>query len=144
MTEVELPSLLSDLQESAQKLNNESAAMNSIISSIESRLVQMNLGVECWLENSLLGVDDNGSSTETASLGFAKVNGQWGLFIKVYKQGTAGLLETLNLIQGVPLSRASRELRIAALAKMPTLVKQLSDEVKRKLKTIEDAKLLVK
>jgi hypothetical protein len=135
MTEVELSSLLSDLKESSQKLNDESGAMNSTIISIESQLVQANTGVEHWLgTDDILETRDEDGNRDHAVLGFAKIDGQWGLFVRRY--GSGGDV--------VPLIQASREVRIAALAKMPTLVKMLSDEVNRKLKAIEDAKLLVK
>ena len=49
MSDEELSRLLSELQQSAQQLNEASDSINSVISSIEQKIIASNVGIECWL-----------------------------------------------------------------------------------------------
>src|SRR2546427_3653283 len=84
MTDVELSSLLSDLRNSANSLNSETSGVNTVIDSVESQIVSMNLGLECWLRGSSVLDSKNPSkdSNVETQLGFANVAGNWSLAIR--------------------------------------------------------------
>ena len=86
--------MLSDLEDSAKKLNAESDSVVAILESVESRLVGMNIGLETWLEERAIEShtdtdyddsrdDDVGRQiARRTEVGFAKVAGEWCLAIR--------------------------------------------------------------
>lgn len=151
----EFSALLSQFTETAGRLNSASDSLNSILSTIEKRLVEANVGVETWLSSDLVQSDSEGSSggetTWTSQvLGFAKIEGEWGLAVKPVKhvsgffQGDDNCPYGMRYKDGEPvrLLKASREIRIKALEAAPQLIKQLTEEADRYIQTIEQAKSL--
>jgi hypothetical protein len=79
-------------------------------------------------------------------LGFAKLDAPegWRLAVREIAYASKDDEEpTADYDPPSPLWRASRELRISALDKMPALVKRLGNEVKKALDAITKAKKLV-
>ena len=159
MSDQELSRLLSELQQDAQKLNEASDSINLIVTSIEQKIVESNVGLECWLDSDPIyrskwtyWNDDNNvdhsARTETI-LGFAKLVQPegWRLAVRereVETYGRPDQEETKSEYKTpTPLWRASRELRIRALEKMPDIVELLRDEAKRSLEAIARAKKLI-
>lgn len=71
MTDVEISRLLSDLKDTAKKLNAESDCVAAILASVESELVAMNVGLETWLKGAPpLEVDTEREDVENARGGF--------------------------------------------------------------------------
>jgi len=147
---------LSELERKAQRLNQASDSLNLILSQVEERLVHANVGVEVWLRKALASTDSEGSThgeTTWSSqfLGFAKLNGRWCLAIKPTRFAS-GFFEgdTNSPYQNeysdgapIPLSKASRDLRIAAVEVLPDLINLLAEETDRCVRTIERASDLV-
>jgi hypothetical protein len=165
MTEVELSTLLSDLKESGKQLNQASDSINSTISSIEQQIVEANVGLECWLPDRPLETSESksvlwnahgdfGQTWTQTILGFAKVGQTWRIAIRditfvaevVAESDEGDETGEPQASYGPPsaLWQASRQLRIRALEEMPALIKNLGDAAKKAIKSIEDAKLLVK
>ncbi len=146
---------MSELRESAQELNSASDSINSIISSIEQEIVSTNVGLECWLllepfqrsEPVREQVNDHGDWgsrwTETV-LGFAKLDQPEGWRLAVREISFAerdyeASVASADYEKPSPLRRASRELRIRALEKMPSLLYGLRDKVKKSLDAIAES-----
>jgi hypothetical protein len=165
MSDEELSHLLSKLQQGAQKLNEASDSINLIISSIEQKVVESNVGIECWLNNYPIATteerrreDDDDVSHSTwkgTILGFAKLELEgWKFAIreihydrfKEFDQEERQWEEKTNAHYEHPtaLWRATRTLRIAALEQMPHLMQSLVAETERSLEAISKAKKLVK
>ena len=161
MSDEELSRLLSELNETAQELNEASDSINSIILSIEQKIIASNVGTECWLTSMPIYSgeptswnDDNdvdhSELTETI-LGFAKLDqdgGGWRLAVRErridnlkYQNGEQD--EKIDYWKPTALWRASRELRIRSLEKLPDLIKLLSLRAKNALEAISRAKKLV-
>jgi hypothetical protein len=156
MVETPFPSLLAKLDENAARLNAASDSLNLILTTVEQRLAQANVGVEVWLRQALASTEAEGSTggetTWTAQfLGFAKVNGQWTLaikstrFVSGFFEGDTSCPYRNGYKDGEPirLAKASRELRIQALEHVPALIELLSQEANRCIETIDNAKRLV-
>ena len=153
MSDLELSQLLSGLRVSAQALNAASDEINQIIASVEQQIVESNVGLECWQalsESSPSEYWNEGrrivQHTET-QLGFAKLTEGWKLAIRdVVKETDGDEDETVNVERRdpTPLFRASRELRIEALERMPALIAGLKSRADMAIQAIARARKLVK
>lgn len=141
MTDEELSKLLSDLEQTAKKLNDASGRVNNIILSCENKIRSSNLGIETWLKDRLDLSDETefeGPDTpkcRTAFLGFAKLENNWCL---------AARYETdVTDFRTVPLLQAPRKVRTGAVELLPDLVRDLSERAAARLAAIEKAEKLV-
>ncbi len=156
MTENDLLKKLKNLEATARELNIDSDKLNRIIASLNLKLAAMNLGFEGWLDQPLetseiepLYLSDEKQSYrhyETV-LGYAEVEGKWQLALK-----TTGFLDEvaeandepppsqrLNIPQLKSLLKASRQLRLKALAAMPDLLDALNERASGMVETIQGA-----
>ena len=120
---------LSHLFSSAKLLNDVSDKISAQIKDIETALAARGVGVTAWI--SLKSWDEEvGDHTlnYTASLGYAKHNGRWGLLHEVYcdQFGEA----TTSFLRDV-----AREVRIDALEKLPDLFDRLAEETQKLTET---------
>jgi hypothetical protein len=155
MAEASLATLISKFTDTAGRLNTASDSVNSVLRTVEDRLVQANGGVEAWLRSALTSTDAEGSTRgETVwistFLGFAKLDSEWGLAVKLIRfvsgffEGDTSCPYQNEYKAGEPvrLLKSSREIRIAALEKLPELIELLTAEADRCISTIEHAKTL--
>jgi hypothetical protein len=130
MTEAEFSRQLSELSTVAADLNRESDAINDLLSRFEDQIRALNVGI-------VAGVDMSGD-----------IELQWRkLSRQAKKPGLPypGTEEYWGLaINGDPALNCSRDLRIAALEKLPFLVTVLTREAKNRLDVIRKAKSIVK
>jgi len=160
MTDLEFSRLLSDLSESAKKLNQASDSVNDIIKRFQDTLRSMNVGLEVWpvdLRSESWVADDEAGYIDT-ELGFAKLKGEWVLATRrakyvsllVYdevsdeyvplKDSRERLISTEDI---TPLLEEDRSMRIAALSHFPAIAEALKDEATTAIEAIEEAKKLV-
>jgi hypothetical protein len=156
MVSKDIPSLLRGFSRAATRLNAESDSANATLSAIEEELVEANVGIEVWLRRGLLSTDAErstaGETIQTAHwLGFAKVEGEWCLAIKLMRfvsgffegDSSCPYQDEFGAGDPVRLLRSSRQLRIAALEVLPELIELLTAEAQRCAQTITDAKQLL-
>ena len=148
MTDVELSSLLIDLQNTANRLNSETTGVNSLIQQVETRLQVMNLGLECWLERDILASEiERPNVSLDVELGFAKVAGEWCLAVRVVRYQYDKGRDRWDVADyvGAPtkLQDASRDIRIAALKRIPRLLESLKKRAEEDTQTIQEAKKLL-
>ena len=146
MTDVELSSLLNDLQNSANQLNAETGSVNSMIECIEDRLRGMNLGLECWLTGDYEALESKNPSADSLvqiELGFAKVAGEWCLSIreaKYQKDRQSGGWYQVGDAEPGKLKDASRDIRIGALKRLSSLLDALKKRADEDTASIRGAK----
>lgn len=156
MAETPVASLLSTLSDRAAKLNAESDSLNSILATVERRLVEANVGVETWVKQALSSTDHVGDlfqpTTWTAlHLGFAKVEGKWCIatkstrYVSGFFEGDTNCPFTNQYADGdpSPVSKASRDVRVLALEQLPLLIQAVTESAESCLDSIERAKSLV-
>ncbi len=138
MSDQELSSLLSELKQKALQLNTESNSINTTISLVENEIVTANVGLEVFLDRGradVLRVEGE----EEAHLGFAKLDSGWHLVVRLTDdEGSPEDGPTC-----VQLAQASREMRIAALKRLPDLIRLINDKIRESVEAILDAKKLV-
>jgi hypothetical protein len=146
---------ISELSDLSRKLNQQSDKLNAVISSINSKLGRLNLGIEVWLtnrpimEDDLEDLDDRGQPTDpyfdATVLGYCRVGDEWQLavedIVKVIKYDEVGEQYTIvkNPTSLRPLLRATREVRAQAMALIPTLLDSIKVEATDLLGSIERA-----
>ena len=95
------------LRKTAQEVNDASNGLNGPIHAMNDALKEMNLGVQVWVT-----VDDN------LELGYAKVDGAWGISIRE--------VEAIHVRKSWLFSKAPRAYRIVAVEELPALVRALT------------------
>jgi hypothetical protein len=145
---------LAQFLQTTERLNEASQNLNAILKRVEKSIVDANCGIEVWLEQPLSTTDSTGSPSRSMwnadVLGFAKLEGTWCLAIKTLRHET-GFFEgdpdcpyhEVHAVGDVmPLTQASRDLRIEALRLLPALIDQLTVVANDRIKTISEAKRL--
>ncbi len=140
-----------ELADLSLQLNSESNNINATIVALNNKLQTLNIGLEVWLENSLIDAlpGDERQDGVGPYLGYCSVEDQWQLAVRARpKSGScfgapvgsgAGWVGELPR---VPLVKATREVRLAALPQLPFLVARLHQEAQRVLKAIQEARSL--
>lgn len=131
MTEVEVNKALADLEASARRLNVESDQINHIITDIEQRIRQTNVGLACWVS----------LSPASGQIGWSKWNEKWAL---LYRVGNDGNDPDGDGYDYTVLLSTSRDTRIRALKEIEHLIKLLNELARDAIETIERAKTLVR
>jgi hypothetical protein len=174
MTDVEFSRLLSDLGDTAKKLNKASDSINDIIKRFQDTLRSMNVGLEVWqgtIASELWNETDEDEGTEypmgfiDTELGFARLEGEWALATRAAKyewqrvpngdydqdgvEGTSPLIErnraSLYSVANVtPLLECSRAVRIDALKHFPAIARALHGAAQKAIDAIETARAFVK
>jgi len=160
MTEVEVTRLLSELAETAETLNRESDSINDVIERFEDKVRALNVGIEVWvqdpdlassLDEEQIGEDAGGNPLMEkiwyrTQLGFGRAFDTWGLVVRrvCYTWDAGRWVLTRETHGPSPLRDVSRQLRIAALAAFPALLKNLQREAAAAVEAIQNAKKLVR
>lgn len=154
------------LEEAATRLNTESDFLNATLQKIQDKVNSFNIGLEVWADTALSSQDeelredeegnfiapfpDATSMVHKVYLGYAKTLEGWRLAIQereVY-YGPHALYNKLievgsyNLASPQPLLKASREVRIAALKHLPSLIEGLRKTAEAAIQDIEKARQL--
>ena len=156
MTDVEFSRLMSELTDTAKALNQESDSINDLIARFEEKLRTANLGIELWLTDALESdpwaeKDETGEiiarGTQDVQLGFARFRGnKWHLVTRnaSYRRDGDSWEPTDRIDTRRTLLEESRDVRIAALAKFPSLARELKQAGAAAVQTIREAKKYVK
>jgi hypothetical protein len=147
------------LFEAAETLNTASNNINTILQAVEEQLVKANIGLEVWLteQGQVLSrspaerTDEGNTSYTDVELGFAKLHDGWHLAVRHIgveegppdRDGDPSWATSSCEISPYPIAKASRRERIAALRRLPDLIRALHRETAQAIKTIEDAHNLI-
>jgi len=145
MPDAALQQALSDLAAVTTRLNEESNTLNVTIAEFEKTLTALNPGIAVWCPNPIRLQTHTPLNAFGSLLGFDKIGDDWGLWIhrtglhrakptNAWEESADHPAEKL-----LPLTDATREERIGALAEFKTLVEMLTTEAKKRLEMIERA-----
>jgi hypothetical protein len=147
---------ISDLAPLAKKVNQKTDRINRTITALNEKLGKLNLGIEVWLDNDSdfdkpleaePWSDEGSMRTRSLSyLGYCRLGDKWQLAVKeVDEEHTVfegeDCYEEVNPSY-IPLLQASRNIRLAALEKIPRLLDRLKDAGESVLETVEAAEKL--
>ncbi len=117
---------LKQLASLSKSLNEASDQLNKQIAEIESALNSYKLGISAWVElKRERQQTPHGELTYADDLGYAKHDGKWGLLVSSYCDIDPESVKTTLLRD------ASREVRLAAIDKIPELLSALSQEASK-------------
>ncbi|MBI2818333.1 MAG: hypothetical protein HYX72_15490 [Acidobacteria bacterium] len=127
----ERESLSAKVQSSYQQLSAVAADLNSVsdelgkcIADLDAALKKLNLGVTKWVE--LRANDDPRTGDYWGEeLGYAKVGGKWGIALRKVR-GNPNWPDDDDSEEW-PFNEGPRELRLAAIQKIPELLNELSE-----------------
>ncbi len=154
MTEVDLKAVFPALETQATRLNEASDHANRVLTAIEQRLVNLNIGLEVWYSKPLDTTDSEGdfgayatSERVIQKLGLARVDGKWCLAVKPIRQVSGFFQGDMDCpftnqyadAPPTPLLKHSRALRIAALREMPEFVVLLNEHITSTIHELEEA-----
>jgi hypothetical protein len=111
--------MFQDLAALSQELNEASDTLSEQIAEAEKALNALKLGVTAWATISSWTPPTQYGASEGCSIGYGKHNGKWGLLYLTWSD------EFPESDRSIPLREAPREDRIAAIEKLPELVKAL-------------------
>jgi hypothetical protein len=139
-----------ELADVSLQLNSESNGINEAIVTLNNKLQKLNIGLEVWLDSPLIEPlpGDERQDGMGPFLGYCSVEEQWQLAIRAKPKPAAwgpvgsGVGGWVGDLPRTPLTKATREVRLAALPQLPFLVIKINQEAQRVLKAIQDAKAL--
>ena len=110
------------LSAASVQLNAVSDELGKLIAELEAAIKKLNLGVEAWTRVS--GTSSDGGAYTREDLGYAKVDGKWGIALRSVSGHEA--FDDSENCEETPFNEAPRHLRIAAIDKIPNLIDKLS------------------
>jgi len=112
------------LSSTAANLNSVSDKLNGSISNLENALRKLGLGITSWVPFTS-STSPDGFRYWYEEIGYAKVNGKWGLAIKTRDGNEASDEDDIELW---PFNEAPRHLRVRAVKKIPELIDKLNKD----------------
>jgi hypothetical protein len=141
-----------DLKGVADKLNKESDALQEILATMNTKLAELNIGLDVWCElpHEIFCLGDNEVTEQNEktgyrygwAIGYTKLQEGWSIAVREVR--AANLSSDWPEIEpdGDPISllKAPRTVRIAAAQKLCTLINEINNAAERGVKAIEDAR----
>jgi hypothetical protein len=130
------PNELAELAVLSETLNDETNSLNITISTFNSKIAALNLGIEVWLD----------SNNPEFQIGFAKAptagDYSWQLATrsKLFGDEYENEGKDDDWSKAAPLLNASRNLRIEGLAMVPEILSQLKSAAHEKIQVMRRAK----
>lgn len=145
---------LQDLKPIAKRLNAVSDDLTAALDTIQQHLNELALGVEVWLvwrqDQSLTEIKtDEGYTAE--ELGYGRIGDGWGLVVRTIQyvfvpsadpNWDNSYWEPVDDVEQKPLLKASRALRVAAVPKIPLLIRAMHEAAAAVIEAVEAAKVL--
>jgi enamine deaminase RidA (YjgF/YER057c/UK114 family) len=130
-----IASAVKQLAISATALNQATDEFSQVTAPLDEVLQKLNLGVDCWVRVESWA-DPNDGSKLHHEIGYAKVNGRWGVALRTVDEDVS---EDPNLgrIERWLFNDGPRAMRITAIAKVPDLLEELvkkADKATRKIR----------
>jgi hypothetical protein len=123
------------LSVASSQLNAVSDELGKLIAQLESELKKLNLGIEGWVQIDGGSSDPNGHEWWSRNVGYAKVDGKWGIALR----SASGDVRSPEYDDSDTklFNEAPRDLRIAAIDKIPDLLEKLSAAAEATTKEIK-------
>jgi len=114
----------SQLSSIAQSLNQATDDLTSVVGALDEALQRLSVGLVVWAQVDIWHDEIDGLTYEREEIGYAKVNGQWGIAIRrtFGREDSSDPDEVRNIWA---FNDAPREARLRAVEKLPQVVDEL-------------------
>ncbi|MGC1416632.1 MAG: hypothetical protein WA817_15205 [Candidatus Acidiferrum sp.] len=119
-----------DLTAVAADLNQASDDLTQIVTTVDSSLLRLNIGIAVWVEISKTFDESTPYLFEVEQLGYAKTEGNWGLTIRRLT-GSINNPDNSKVRDVWVFNDAPRRLRLRAVEKLPELIDELTKSAQR-------------
>jgi hypothetical protein len=117
----------------ASDLNTVSDELGKSIAEIDGALKKLNLGVSVWV---VIKGGEDGPSYWSDDIGYSKIDGKWGIALRTVR---GSYPEDEERVEAWLFSDAPRPMRLAAIEKLPEMLKKLSEEAARTTEKIRNS-----
>lgn len=134
----DLPSFISTLRSSAQRLNDVSSTLNDTIPKIEEVLnSELKIGLPARVR-----IDDEGGSQRY--LAYWKIGGNFRITVLKVSKPKSKLAEVAGLeeVESKPWSDCSRSEKIETIKALPALIAVISSTIQERISALEDASVV--
>lgn len=129
-------SSLERLRENSSNLNKSTDELNTLITNIENKIIDMKLGVTAWVEKPIVINSTEGEAREYY-IGFTRCNNfDWRIVSMMKKEGK----QSKNL---VPLLYTNRVIRMSACEVLEDLILALNEKTEKFISDVNDARARV-
>jgi len=122
------------LTTAAADLNVVSDELGKSITELDNSLKKLNLGISVWV--SFASNDQTNGDWISDEIGYAKVNGKWGIAIRIVT-GNYGWGED-QVREEYVFNEAPRAMRLRAISKIPELLQKLSEKAAEMTKRLKE------
>jgi prefoldin subunit 5 len=122
-----------ELSSAAESLNSVSDALSKAVADIDDGLKKLNLGIEAWV-SVCAGTDHRDATYWSRDLGYAKVNGKWGIALREVE---GSHVNDDHEIEEWLFNDAARSSRLEAIKKIPELLSKLQEEAAKVTKMLQ-------
>ena len=151
--------LLGELRESGETLKRESETLSETLEGVESSLRELAIGVEVWLEDSPLRIQELSVSASAVAphievqLGFAPSSrGGGGWRLQLRKAEYAHHMDIaddpqrrlMRILEQVPLNEAPKDDRVAALQHLGALIRTMTQATRNRTEVLKQARDLTR
>jgi hypothetical protein len=116
----------------ASDLNTVSDELGKCVNEIDAALKKLNLGVSVWV--AVTG-EDNGPFYWSEDIGYAKIDGKWGIALRTVSGCHP---DDEERSEAWLFNDGPRALRLSAIAKLPEMLKKLSEEAAETTKRVKN------
>lgn len=142
---------IKDLKDLASNLNEKSNQLNKDLEAIQRQINELNIGLEVWLDDNALYQwdfqEEKCAGIMRILLGYYPVGDDWVLAVKTEREskGEDGgpIFEDIQSSRK-PLLKASRQVRLAAVDRIPGLIALLKEEAEKALDRISKAEKMAR
>lgn len=120
----------------ATSLNTASDELAKVVGTVDETLKKLNLGLTVWVPFRFRGDDDYPQEYDQDQIGYAKVNGTWGISLRrIWGDESRDIYHEDG---PWPFNAASRELRLLAVDMIPGLIEALAKNATNTTKRVQD------
>jgi hypothetical protein len=135
--------VLAKIREAAEDLNEKADKASQHIADIEKKLIDAGVGINVWEDPFVVShtADDHQSGWRRLSLGFARIEGEWGIAVRDVTKGGS---EINPLAEERLLRKMGREMRVMATNFIPSLLQRILEDLNSTAEKLERTVELVK
>ena len=125
------------LAAAASTLNSASDQLSKVVAEVDAALKPLNVGLVCWVDIHEPATRADGRVTYYEQIGYAKVNGSWGIAIRTMEEYDQSPGDSPDPEEWA-FNDAPRKLRLKAIDAIPRLLEKLAKDAEKFTKSVTE------